>query len=385
MIELAAAQRSATVTSQPVAGWVAPGCEPLREAFAELGLTGPSGAAFAAWRDGRLLADLWGGGAGRVDRAWERDTVATIFSGTKGLTAACLLALVEDGRLDPQRPAADYWPEFAAGGKHDVTVADVATHRAGLPVVEEPLDIWDLLAPRAIARRLAAQAPLWEAPRPLAYHALTFGWLAGELVQRVTGMTMGRFLHERFCGPLGLDLWLGIPPSVQHRVATTLLAPGEDRSAPRHPQAARAYENPPVFAEPLLWNLPRLREAEIGSSGAIGTARDVARFYAELVRSSGTPSLRRATVDFGRALQVRGEDAMYGDELAYGFGWQLQVAERSFGPDPDAFGHTGAGGSVHGAWPGRAIGFSFVMSELRDEHADRRARTLLDVLWSLTR
>jgi CubicO group peptidase (beta-lactamase class C family) len=368
-----------------VAGSVAPGFEEVREAFAALDLAGPSGGAFAVCREGRMLVDLWGGGAGRAGRAWERDTASMILSGTKGLVAACLLALVEDGRLAPQRPVADYWPEFAAHGKGDVTVAELASHRAGLPFVEQELAIYDLLDARRMADRLAAQRPLWPAPRPFAYHALTYGWLCGELVRRVTGASVGRLLHERFCGPLGLELWLGLPPAEQHRVAELFLAPGRSEGVARHQRAARTYENPPVFAEPLLWNLPRLREAEIASSGAIGTARAVAAFYAALVTSSGAPSLRRETVALGRTQLVHDEDAMYGDELALGFGWELQTAERRLGPDPAAFGHTGAGGSVHGAWPDAALGFSFHVDELRDEHDDPRARLLLEALWEALR
>jgi CubicO group peptidase (beta-lactamase class C family) len=364
-----------------VAGFTATGFDAVRDAFGGLGFDGVDGGAFAAFRDGKPLVDLWGGGAGRRGRAWQRDTAATIFSGTKGLVAMVMLSLVEDGRLDPDAPVVDYWPEFAAHGKEAITITDVVTHTAGLPFIEERIGIEDILNARHMAALLADQAPLWTPPCPLAYHAMTFGWLCDELVRRACGESISRVLAERFCRPLHLDLWLGAPREAMSRVADLSLAPGRERETARHPRAARTYDNPPLFAEPLIWNLPRIRRAELPAGGAIGTARDIARLYGELVRGERASLLGPETVAFGRRPRVHGNDAMYGDELAFAFGWELQATDAFFGPDPEAFGHTGAGGSVHGAWPEASIGFSFVMSELRDEQVDDRARTLLRALW----
>jgi CubicO group peptidase (beta-lactamase class C family) len=309
-----------------------------------------------------------------------------IFSGTKGLVAICLLMLVERGRLDLDAPVARYWPEFAARGKEAILVSDVVSHRAALPAVERPLEVADLLDGRALAEALASQAPLAAAGTGPCYHPLTFGWLCGELVRRVDGRTIGRFFAEEVAAPLDLDVWIGLPAVVEDRVARLLAGPGWG-SAPhlrperlaREPELRAVWANPPVLTDAWqAWNRRDFHAAEIPAANGIGAARSLARLYGRLA-TGGVP-LSQATVALGARPRSSGIDPLMGTPVAFGAGFEVQTELAPFGAPADAFGHGGAGGGVHGAWPALGTGFSFVMNELRDEETDTRARDLLAAL-----
>jgi CubicO group peptidase (beta-lactamase class C family) len=350
--------------------------------FEELG---ELGAAFAAYVDGRLVVDLWGGVARPSEgRRWQEDTLQLIFSGTKGLTAGCAMLLADRGLLDAERPVASYWPEFAANGKERITVADILTHRAGLAAISADLELDDLCDPVALADLLALQAPHWEDGRPAAYHGLTYGWLCDALVRRVAGVSVGGFLAAEVAGPLGLEAWIGLPPDLEGRVSELTMR-NYDLEPPASPWGRRVFFNPPVFGEPVVWNAPELHAAENAAVSGIATARSMARFYACLaaggsldgVELCGAEAVARAA-----APRVRAVDPYADEAMAFGLGFELQTEELCFGPVLDAFGHTGAGGSVHGAWPRQRTGFSYCMNEMRSEAGDRRGRRLLGALFS---
>ena len=196
-----------------VDGHVAPGFEGVRQAFEDnFRVRGDVGASVAVYLEGAPVVDLWGGLADPArGRPWERDTTTLVYSATKGGTAVLVHALAEAGVLDLDAPVADHWPEFAAGGKAAVTVRMLLTHQAGLPVPPPGLTREDLFAGGPVAAALAAQEPLWEPGTAHGYHALTFGWLLGELVARATGRSLGTEFAERIAAPLGLDFWIGLP------------------------------------------------------------------------------------------------------------------------------------------------------------------------------
>ncbi|HZV74267.1 MAG TPA: serine hydrolase domain-containing protein [Conexibacter sp.] len=357
------------------------GFEPVVRAFAaNFAERGDLGAALAVVHDGRLAVDLWGGVAdAATGRPWQCDTLQVIFSGTKGLVAVCMLMLIERGALALDEPVATRWPEFAAAGKADVRVRDLVAHTARMPGVRARLAEADLLVPQRIAELLAAQ-PQEDDPRAaFAYHPLTYGWLCGELVRRadVGGRSIGRFFAEEVAAPLGLDIWIGLPPQHEARVSTLRY---EDRwvvesalaEATVDPDDAlhrSVNQNPPLFpAETMSWNRPDFHAAEIAGGGGIATARSMARLYGCLARGGeidGVRILDPATVALGRTELSRGIDLLSGNPLAFGVGFQLQTARLRYGPPADAFGHDGAGGSVHGAWPAQRVGFSYAMNELR--------------------
>jgi CubicO group peptidase (beta-lactamase class C family) len=354
-----------------VHGFVAPGCERVLDAFEEV--LGESGGAFAAMRGDEPLIDVWGGG-------WRRDTIAPIFSGTKGLVAASMLMLVARGTLDLDAPVARYWTEFATAGKDDVRLRDVLAHRARLPGIAQRLQCTDLLHGGRLAALLAAQPPMAEAGNGPCYHPLTFGWLCDELVWRVDGRTVGRFFAEEVARPLDLDAWIGLPRRLERRVAA--LRPGPRWGSAPHLDAARlarepalrsVWANPPVLTtEWRAWNRRDFHAAEIPAANGIAAARSMARLYARLARDDDTVSLVARS-------RVAGTDPFMGVPVAFGAGFELQTELEPFGPSADAFGHAGAGGSIHGAWPSLDVGFSFVPDELRGED-DTRARELLVAL-----
>ncbi|MFC4529660.1 serine hydrolase domain-containing protein [Sphaerisporangium dianthi] len=195
------------------------------------------GAAFAVHLDGEPVVDLWDGVADRhTGRPWERDTPALSYSCTKAVTAAVVLMLAERGAVDLGAPVAEVWPEFAAGGKERVTVEHLLTHQAGLPVIEHDVPVEEFEDQPAIAARLAGQTPMWEPGTAHGYHALTYGFLVGEVVRRVTGKSVGEIVATEIAGPRGLDLWLGAPPDVIARAARLSAGertnPASERTAP---------------------------------------------------------------------------------------------------------------------------------------------------------
>jgi CubicO group peptidase (beta-lactamase class C family) len=315
---------------------------------------------FAATKDGELVLEL-----GRTDEP------ALIFSGTKALVAMCLLLLIERGQLELDSPVADYWTEFR---HRDVLVRHVVSHTAGLPGLRPPPTAEDLLDPGRMAERLAREPPIWPAGERLAYHALTFGWLCGELVRRIDGRTVGTFFAEEFAQPLDLELWIGLPAEIEPRVARLERAPGYGVAGEPGPLLEALYG--PMLHE-FVWNEPAFHAAEIPAANAIGTARSIALLYGRL-----DDVLRPETIQLGRTELSRGVCAVTDLPYAFGVGFELQTERRSLGPPANAFGHTGSGGSAHGAWPDEHVGFSYIPTELRSLDTDDRARRLLAELRS---
>jgi CubicO group peptidase (beta-lactamase class C family) len=311
--------------------------------------------AFAATKDGELVVEL-----GRTDEP------ALIFSGTKGLVAMCLLLLIERGQLELDAPVVEYWPEFRHG---DVLVRHVVSHTSGLPGLRPPPTAEDLLDPERMAERLASEPPIWPAGECLAYHALTFGWLCGALVRRIDGRTVGTFFADEFAQPLDLELWIGLPAEVEPRVAQLERAPGYAVAGEPGPLLEALYG--PMLHR-FVWNEQAFHAAEIPAANGIGTARSIALLYGRL-----DDVLRPETIQLGRTELSRGVCAVTDLPYAFGVGFELQTERRSLGPPANAFGHTGSGGSAHGAWPDERVGFSYIPTELRSSDTDDRARRLL--------
>ena len=301
-----------------VQGTCAEGFEPVRDAFAANFVDpGEIGAAVSVVRGGQTVVDLWGGLAdAHTDRAWERDTPVLVYSTTKGPTAVCALLLWERGLLDIDAPVADVWPEFAAAGKGAVTTRHLLTHQAGLPVFDEPITFTECHDADLVAARLAAQTPRWEPGTAHGYHPLTFGWLVGEVVRRVSGRSVGTMLAEEVTVPLGLDLWIGLPPEREASVAR--LAPGRFDLAGMRPDdpglifaaaildieslTFRAFSNPPGQFDVESFNAPELHQAEWPAANGIATAPALARMYGELAEDR---ILSSTTLDEASRQQVR--------------------------------------------------------------------------------
>jgi CubicO group peptidase (beta-lactamase class C family) len=365
---------------------VEPGFGAVADAFrANFDTRGEVGAAVCVYVDGRPVVDLWGGVANRATgQPWERDTITGVFSSTKGVTAVCVNALIERGRLDPDAAVATYWPEFAAAGKADITVRQVMSHQAGLPYVEGDFTLDEALSWEPVVQQLARQAPIWEPGAQHGYHMRTYGWLAGELVRRVTGASVGSFLREEIAGPLGVDFWIGLPETEEPRVAP-LVPPETDLRAALAAFGdtlllARVFGNPSeLFNYDDMWNARQLHACELPSSNGIGNARALSRLYASLVGDGvdGVRTLQPDTLTAAAREQVRGRDAVIMVESAFGIGFMLGATFGAANP-PSAIGHAGAGGSLSFCDPEPRVGFGYVMNDLRfDAKGDPRSESLV--------
>jgi CubicO group peptidase (beta-lactamase class C family) len=382
-----------------IVGWCDPRFAAVRDAFAanftSLGETGA--AVCLRWR-GRVVADLWGGRAGPGQaRPWQRDTLVNVFSVGKGLISACLARLNGERLLDPDAPVARYWPEFGAAGKASVTLRQVLSHQAGLPALRDPLPEGSVLDWPLMVSALAAEAPWWPPGSGHGYHVNTFGFLAGEVIRRVTGKTVGAVLRDDIAGPLGADVHIGLPPAQHGRVAELVWPePGvpEPRvsgagpwpdEAPRVPLQQRmivnAYVNPPDLSGIGLVNTPAWRAAEVPSANAHATAAGIARVYAALADGGTVDGVR--VVDSG-ALADAVTQQVYGDDLVlrrpsrFGLGFQLTQRERPLGPGVRAFGHFGAGGSLGFCDPDASLAFGYVTGQMGPRWQNPRNRALID-------
>ena len=370
-------------------GFVAEGFEVVADLFqANFSNRAEVGAAFSAMVDGKVVVDLWGGVRDKATgERWSKDTLQLTFSGTKGPVAGVILMLVDRGLISLDEPVATYWPEFAQHGKAEITVGDVLGHRAGLPSLEGAVSEDDLLDPVGLAARLANQKPLWPNASQASYHALTYGWLCGEIVRRVTGASIGQFVRTEIAEPLGLDLWIGLPAELEARASQLCL--GEDFHAVKEhicsgPGGDR-YGKPGLFDEPLMWNQPRFHQAEIPGVNAMVDARSMATFYGCLALGGTLGNVRLAspeTIEKFVVERTRSNDALSGEPLAFGAGFMLQSQGSAFGPAVAAYGHTGAGGSVHGIWPRFRTGLSYITNEMRDDTDDDRTRGILAALYT---
>jgi len=366
-----------------VYGAVEPGFDSVRDAFgANFERHGDVGAACCVYAEGRKVVDLWGG-------AYAPETLQMVMSSTKGVVAVAAHVLAQEGRLDFDAPVTAYWPEFGAEGKSEIPVRWLFSHRAGLPAIDRPLSIEDVYAWTPVAEALAAQKPLWEPNSGHGYHVGTYGWLAGEVIRRVTGVSVGAFVADRIARPLGLDLWIGLPAAEESRVKPMIASPPPAPGTPVDIFTARmldpttllyrAFVNPPLPAP--AFNERAFHAAEIPAANGITNARSLARMYAACIGEvDGVRLLRPDTLAAATREQSAGEDLVLGYETRYATGFQLSFPYRPMAGE-GSFGHYGMGGSVGFAHPGRRVAFAYVMSQmLRSGGVDPRTKNLVDAL-----
>lgn len=372
----------------------------VRDAFAaNFAERGETGAAACLTVHGVVVADLWGGWASRApDRPWTPGTLVNVFSVGKALIAVCVARLIGDGRLDADAPVARYWPEFGAGGKAAVTLRQLLSHQAGLPALRAPMPERSVLDWHAMVGALAAETPWWPPGSAHGYHVNTFGFLAGEVIRRASGMTVGTMLRREIAGPLGADVHIGLPPAQHDRVAEFLWPGGGGQAGPVQPGAfgagadpgdqrmiMNAYFNPPDLSGAGVVNTADWRAAEVPSANAHATAAGVARVYAALAGGGTVDGVR--VVDSG-ALAASVEEQVYGEDLVlrrpsrFGLGFQLTQPERPFSPGPRAFGHFGAGGSVGLCDPDTGVAFGYVTSQMGPRWQNPRNRALINAIFA---
>ncbi len=386
------------MTDVEVHGFAEPGYGKVADAFAANFDAGEVGAAVAVEVGGARVVDLWAGDADPdgTDAAegggrWRADTLAVMFSCGKGVTTLCLYLLVQDGLLDLDQPMAAYWPEFAAEGKDRLTVRQALAHRAGLPVLDGPTTRADVLDWDLMTSRLAAQKPMWEPNSGYLYHAVTFGWLAGEIIRRISGQLPGDFLASRLTGPLGLELWIGLPASEHGRVARILpptLSPEQLAApVPARTEADEILERAVSLNGGLatsgedvfeVFTQPEILSAQFPGANGVATARSLARLYSCAVAGADRFLTRESVTDATRS--VSSGPSVFDPEDLSDFGTGFGIAR----PDqpmlgPRSFGHGGAGGKEAFGDDDAEVGFAYLNNWFGTD-PDTRAASLVNAL-----
>lgn len=366
---------------------------------------GEVGASVHVTLDGEPVVDLWGGIADpSTGQPWSEETIVHVWSCTKAATSLCAHILASRGELDLNAPVVKYWPEYAAEGKDTTLVRHVLSHQAGLPALTDWLPAgafydWDL-----VTSALAAQKPLWEPGTRHGYHGLTFGFLVGEIIRRVSGLSLGQFFEKEISGPLGLDFWMGLPDDLEPHVAHTIpvdptqpgiLLPSLFLTAMTQPDSMPALMllNNGGYMTPGESDSRAAHSAEMGAIGGISNARGLAGMYRPLALGGAYNGVR--LVDESQIPQmsntvVSGLDAVVGVPSRFALGFQKQV-DNSYLPandaeglqmPEDAFGHTGMGGSLGFADPRARISFGYTMNRQGPGLAlNARGQSLVDALY----
>jgi CubicO group peptidase (beta-lactamase class C family) len=336
------------------------------------------GAAFSLYVNGEKKVDLWAGVANSATgAAWTEDTLQLVFSSTKGAAALCVARLVDAGKLSYTDTVATHWPEFAAEGKGDITVEQLLSHQSGLIAVDTPLTLEAILEVGPVVEALAAQKPLWEPGSDHGYHALTYGWLAGELVRRVDGRSIGTYFAEEVAGPLGLDFYIGLPESEEPRVSM-LASPPPPATAEEvelmmgvmgpgtNGFRALTMDGALVALDPdnNHFNTRAVHATEMPAANGITNARSLARMYASTIGEvDGVRTMSAETMEAARVERVNGPDLTLVAESRFGAGFMLQGELTPMIHD-GSFGHAGAGGSLGYANPELGIGYGYVMNQM---------------------
>ncbi len=363
---------------------------------------GEVGASLCVTVGGQTVADLWGGTANtETGTPWTDETVSIVFSSTKGATAICAHVLVSRGQLDLDAPVATYWPEFAQADKENVRVKMLLNHQAGLPAVREDLPQgayadWELMVDV-----LAKEEPFWEPGTRNGYHALTYGWLVGEVIRRVSGKSLGTFFRDEIAQPLGLDFWIGLPEDKEARVAPMIASEPDPNST-----LFQEMTTPGTLAALAILNVGgymgaapeydtrAAHAAEIGGAGGITNARGLAGMYEPLALGGAKGNVRLVnseTLDrMGRVSSATGRDAVLVMPTRFALGFMKTMDNRN---EPagvqdsalfseEAFGHVGAGGSFGFADPKASMSFGYTMNRMGSGASlNKRGQSLVDAVY----
>ena len=363
---------------------------------------GEVGASVCVTLGGQTVVDLWGGQANtETGAAWNEDTVSIVFSSTKGATAICAHILASRDQLDLDAPVATYWPEFAQSGKDTIPVKMLLNHQAGLPAVRDPLPQgayadWDLMV-----NTLAKQEPFWEPGTRNGYHALTFGWLVGEVVRRASGKSLGSFFRDEIAAPLGLDFWIGLPEDKEPRVAPMIAAEPDPNSRffqeiakPGSLQSLVLLNSGGYMGAEPEYDTRAAHAAEIGGAGGITNARGLAGMYEPLALGGRKGAVELVNAEtlarMGRVSSSTGRDAVLVMPSRFALGFMKTMDNRgepagvqdSVLTSEEAFGHVGAGGSFGFADPKAGMSFGYTMNRMgAGASLNERGQSLVDAVY----
>ncbi len=348
---------------------------------------GEIGASVSIFDGANCLVDLWGG---HLDtertKPWQKDSLVNVWSTTKGVTAVCYAMAVDRGVLRYEDRVADYWPEFGAAGKQDITIAMLLSHQGGLCGFRQPAVIDDYYDVEAAAATFAAAEPIWTPGTQSGYHAISIGALASALFKRAEGRYIREFVADELQGRMGLDMFVGLPGDEEGRCAP-LIAPPEfssESTAVEFTEAQiAALVNPPMNA--LVANTPAWRSAEIPSANGHMTARALAKLYAALATAgeiNGQRLISQETQAKATNMQIQGVDAVLGIDARWACGFLLNTNEL-YGPQSQSFGHSGWGGSFGFADPKSGIGVAYTMNRMgTDLVGDPRNMALIAAIYA---
>jgi CubicO group peptidase (beta-lactamase class C family) len=363
---------------------------------------GELGAAVSVWQNGKELLELHGGFRDmRREQSWDETTIVLIWSATKGLGSACLLNLLQEHKIGIEQRVGEFWPEFAQSGKEKITLAQLLSHQAGLAALDQKVDVLDYAA---VIDALEKQKPNWPPGTGHGYHARTFGFLLDELVRRISGTRLGEYWRETFAGPLGLDLWIGLPENENARVATMYAARVGKSPEPKDRQSGsdfyRDLTTPGTFARKVFtspnglhpvsaMNKPEIRAQPFVSFGGIGSSRSLAKFYAMLAntgRMEDRQFFSERAINWMTTTLIDGTDRVFQIPTAFSAGFMKDSRESTrqiFGRSTSSFGHPGAGGSHAFADPENGISFGYVMNQMEQSILPNdKSLRLVDAIYS---
>ena len=355
--------------------------QPVKELFQEIHQSGREvGSSFSVYKDGIPLIDIWSGYADKEkNKEWERDTLANVWSTTKGITALTIAHAYEQGILDYEEKVSTYWPEFASSGKDEITVGMLLSHQAGI-CGSNTDKINDYYDQTVMATELAQMEPLWKPGTASGYHSLTYGWLASELIIRLTGKTLGTYFKDEIAIPNEIDFYIGLPESEEHRVAEMVPFPKqENQNKEMDLNVAKKFSDkgPNLLKHQ---NSREWRQAEIASANGQGCASGIAKLYSLVVTEDLSKKiLKNSTIQTMSEERIAGRDLVLGVVTRWGAGFVMNMHKIIYGPTEESFGHSGWGGSCGFGDPVNNLGMSYVMNKMANNlAADGRSIELIN-------
>ena len=357
----------------------------VKELFESIHSSGREvGSSFSVYKDGKALVDIWGGYTDKEQtNPWNKDSLATVWSTTKGVAAITCALAVEKGLLDYEEKVSHYWPEFGCNGKEDITVGMLLSHQAGI-CGSATNNVKDYYSQSTMAEELAAMKPIWEPGTASGYHSMTYGWLTSELIIRVTGKTLGTFYADEIGSLNEIDFFIGLPESEEKRVVEMVPFPKEENQSTEPTEindAKRATARGPNLIK--LQNTRDWRAAEIPSANGQGCASGLAKLYSLVV--SNNPSIKildEKTIKKMTEERITNRDLVLDVVTRWGAGFIMNMHGVIYGPVKNSFGHSGWGGSCAFGDPENNLGISYVMNQMKNNFAaDGRSLELINATY----
>jgi len=400
-----------------IKGYCDPKFQNVYDTFANAITSGfETGAALAIEHQGKIIINLWGGYQDKEKtKLWEEDTLVNVFSVTKGVTATCISRLIDQGKLDPSKSVGNYWPEYACNGKENTKVSDLLCHRAAMFGFKDGIPSGSFQDWKKFTKQLQMQAPYRKPGMSQGYHALTFGWLAGELIRRVDGRTVGTYFKEEIADPLNIDFHIGLAESEFVRCADMLMLPMENIKLPGEflkfipnfflPQKIQNFkaallsrdfmeafqtreEDDDNYVNSLDW-----RVAEIPSANGHGTAKSLATLYGILSNGcsrDGISIMSESSLQNAIRPHSSGPDSvLFGAPIKFGLGFELAQGIAKMGNisptlNNKMFGHAGVGGAVAFGDPDKGIGYGFICNQQHNpKELYQTSNLLTEALYSI--